>query len=352
MPRQQVEFQFPHETEDDGSNVEIEIEPSSAEEIDLSDKAPEPEPALSTDDTAAASEAEVEVVDDTPPEDRGREPSDPPEEVTEDELEHYSDRVRKRMKHFSKGYHDERRAKEAAVREREELESVVRRLYGRVQELEGESNKSRDALVEQAKQAANTQLDIARREYKQAYEAGDVDAVVDAQEKLTTAKFRVEQLNRVKKPSSLQEEQAPVQDTQVAADTVPQQPQVDAKAVEWQKENTWFGAEEDMTAFALGVHQKLVNSGVSPQSDEYYEQVNARVQKAFPEYFAGMVVEDPPQQEKQKPSTTNVVAPATRSTSPKKIRLTQSQVRIATRLGLPLDVYAKQLAAEMRKADG
>jgi hypothetical protein len=361
MPREQVEFRFPDEEDDSG--VEIEIEPSSAEEIDITGKKyreggksrsasqPELEEEVEVETEEESAEAEIEVVDDTPPEDRGREPSEPPEEVTEDELESYSERVRKRMKHFSKGYHDERRAKEAAIRERDELERVTRHLYEQLQNAQGESTKSRGALLEQAKQAANAELESARREYKAAYEAGESNALLEAQEKLTSAKFRVEQLSRANPATSLQEDSAPVKDTQEQRNRTPQ-PQVDPKAVEWQKTNTWFGTDEEMTAYALGLHQKLVKSGVDPQSESYYEQLNARVKKTFPEYFTGMEVEEPPQQEKQKPNKTNVVAPATRSTSPKTIRLTQSQVSIARRLGVPLETYAKQLAADARKADG
>lgn len=345
MAAGQTEFKFPHEREEEGE-IEIEIEPSSAEVIDTTGKKyqqEDPEP-----------EVEVEVVDDTPKEDRGRKPSDPPEDVTEEELEGYSERVRKRMKHFSKGYHDERRAKEAALRERDELERVTRQLYEQLQAAQGESTKSRSALLEQAKQAAESDLQVARREYKQAYEAGETDALLEAQEKLTSAKWRAEQLSRVKPAKSLQEEKSPVQDNQ-ERQIRQAAPEVDNKAVVWQKENTWFGVEEDMTAFALGLHSKLTKNGVDPRSDEYYETINSRMRKTFPDYFGGMEVEnEPPKQEQERKTkqASNVVAPATRSTAPKKIRLTQTQVAIAKRLGVPLEEYAKQMAAEMRKADG
>lgn len=344
MPRQNVEYQFPDEKEEEFV-TEIELEPSSAEVINTSgkkyQKQKEPEVEVET---------ELEIVDDTPPEDRGRKPSEPPKDVTEEELESYSEKVRQRIKHFSKGYHDERRAKEQALRERQELERITRQLYEKVQQLEGEGTKSRTALLEQAKRAADAELEAARKKYREAYEAGDTDAVISAQEELTSAKWRVEQISRAKPATSLQERGTPVQTTQQQA----VQPQVDQKAQAWQQENTWFGTDEEMTAYALGLHQKLVKNGVDPQSDEYYETINSRMRKTFSEYFGEMGMEDePPAKGKQTQSKqTNVVAPATRSTAPKKIRLTQTQVSIAKRLGVPLEEYAKQLAAEMRKSNG
>jgi len=348
MPRQNVEYQFPDEKEEEFV-TEIELEPSSAEVIDTSGNTPQKQ---EEPEVEVEAETELEIVDDTPPEDRGRKPSEPPKDVTEEELESYSEKVRQRIKHFSKGYHDERRAKEQALRERQELERITRQLYEKVQQLEGEGTKSRTALLEQAKRAADAELESARKKYREAYEAGDTDAVLAAQEELTSAKWRVEQISRVKPATSLQERETPVQTTQQQPSA--QQPTVDQKAQAWQQENTWFGTDEEMTAYALGLHQKLVKNGVDPQSDEYYETINSRMRKTFSEYFGEMEMEDePPAKGKQTQSKqTNVVAPATRSTAPKKIRLTQTQVSIAKRLGVPLEEYAKQLAAEMRKSNG
>ena len=101
-----------------------------------------------------------------------------------------------------------------------------------------------------------------------------------------------------------------------------------------------------MTSFALGLHQKLVKQGVNPQSDDYYEKINSRMRELFPNEF-DEGIEDEPETPKRKSS--NVVAPATRSTAPKKVRLTQTQVTLANRLGVPLELYAKKVAEEMGK---
>mgnify|MGYP003627790053 FL=1 len=327
MPFEKVEFNFPNPDGDEESSV-IEVEPSNAVEVDTSGKKSE---------EADSTEFEVEVVDDTPKADRGRKTSEPPEEVTDDELEDYSDKVRNRIKHFSKGYHDERRAKETALREREELERYAQQLVEENKGLKSSQSKNQTVLLDQAKRSATSELDSAKREYKEAYEAGDSDAVVEAQEKLTTAKIKTDRLNNIQLPP-LQEEEAAVQQVNTEQ---PAPVPVDERANEWAKSNTWFGSDDEMTSYVLGLHNKLVKSGVDPQSDDYYETIDTRMHKIFPEYF-GDVEETPKRQ-------ANVVAPATRSTSPKKVVLTQTQVNLAKRLGVPIEDYAKQVAIEMRK---
>ena len=343
MAFQKVEFEFPDD-EDDGKMA---IEESSAVEIDISGKKTaddfrgtevsdsESESEVDTDDD----ELEVEVVDDTPKADRGRKASEPPTDVTDEELEDYSDKVRKRIQHFSKGYHDERRAKEEALRERQELERVTQTLMEENKKLKGNVNKNQTALLEQAKKNAAIETEGAKRAYKDAYESGDSDAVLEAQEKLTNAKIKSERLANFKLPA-LQETETPVQ-TQV------EQPapavQVDERAADWQKVNSWFGSDDEMTSLALGLHNKLVKQGVSPQSDEYYETIDSRMRQVFPDNF-----EDAEPKRKK----AQVVAPATRSTAPKKVTLTRTQVQIAKRLGLTPEQYAKQVAIDMRKQNG
>ena len=139
---------------------------------------------------------EIEVVDDTPPEDRGRKPmTEPPREVTDDELSKYDESVQKRIKHFTKGYHDERRAKESAEREREEALRFAQSLAEEHKKLKGSVNQNQTALLEQAKKVVANELESAKRQYKEAYEAGDSDALVDAQEALTSAKMKSENVN-------------------------------------------------------------------------------------------------------------------------------------------------------------
>lgn len=334
MAFQKVEFEFP-EAEDD----KLEIEDSGAVEVDISGKKTKEDFAESAAESKDDSrEVEVEVVDDTPKADRNRKASEPPEDVTDDELEDYSDKVRKRIQHFSKGYHDERRAKEEAHRQSQELERVTQQLMEENKKLKGNVNKNQTALLDQAKKNASIESENAKRDYKAAYESGDSDAVLDAQDKLTNAKLKSERLANFKLPP-LQETETPV--PKEVEQTAPVQ--VDTRAADWQKANSWFGPDDEMTSLALGLHNKLVRQGVSPQSDEYYESIDTRMRQVFPDNF-----EDAEPKRKK----TQVVAPATRSTSPRKVTLTRTQVQIAKRLGLTPEQYAKQVAIDMRKANG
>ena len=329
MSVEKVEFSFPEpETE-----FKIEVEGNQAEFVDT-----EPEIVVEKKQVKKEEDLEIDIVDDTPPKDRNRKASEPPEEVSDEELEQYSERVRKRIQHFSKGYHDERRAKEQALRERQELEAYAQKLIEENKSLKGNFGKAQEAMLEQAKRVATTELEQAKAKYKEAYESGDADKVLEAQEELTNARFKVEKVNNFK-PAPLQEEETSVQIQQ----TAPQAP-YDQKAESWRQDNPWFGTDEEMTAFAVGLHQKLVKSGVDPQSDEYYARINSRMRQVFPDSF-----EEAEEQETKQVRSSNVVAPATRSVAPKKITLTKTQVALAKKLGVPLTEYAKQVAEEMRK---
>ena len=327
MAFEKVEYKFPDP--DDTAKQNIEIEDSSAIEVDLSGKNEEKdEPkANGADDkgikkATPKDELEVEVVDDTPKADRNRKPSEPPEEVTDEELEDYSEKVRKRIQHFSKGYHDERRAKEAALRERDELERFVKSIQDEHTKLKGSVNKNQTALVEQAKKTA--EVDLA------------------AQESLTNAKIKTDKLNNFKVPP-LQEETDEVK----TKEEPEKAPVVDKRAQDWASKNTWFGTDDEMTSLALGLHNKLAKQGVDLQSDEYYEAIDTRMRQLFPDKFEEEVAET---EEAEKPKKqANVVAPATRSVAPKKVKLTQTQVAIAKRLGVPIELYAQKVAEEMRK---
>ena len=344
MPRENVEFEFPDPDKDETSQeVEVDIvEEDAPLEIE---GAVGREDVKSPKDTIKAGEVEIEVEDDTPEADRGRKASPPPEEVTNEELENYSDKVKNRIKHFSKGYHDERRAKEEAQRQQEALETYTKNLMAENEKLKGSVDESHNTLIQSAKKQVDSELAMAKRQYKEAYESGEPDAVLEAQTMLNTAQIRLERVNGLKPKQipALQPQETPVQ-TQVDAP----QPQVqrDEKAETWREKNSWFGSDDEMTAFALGLHNKLTKEGVDPKTDTYYEKINSRMRQVFPGQFDDGI-EDELESTQRKSS--NVVAPATRSTAPKKIRLTQSQVAIAKKLGVPLEIYAKQAAALMRK---
>lgn len=280
-------------------------------------------------------DAEIEVVDDTPEEDKGRAPmKEPPADVTDDELAKYSEGVKQRIQHFSKGYHEERRAKEAALREREEALRLTQRLLEENQKLQKSAGQSQQVAIEQAKKAVEGELDAARKKYEKAYEEGDAKAVLAAQEELFSVKLKAEKLAAFRPPKP-----TPVQTPENVVQTPPT-PQVDPKTRAWQEANPWFGSNLRMSAVAMEIHRELEREGVPAGSDEYFNRIDSEMKSTFPGAFT---------QEKKKSS---VVAPATRSTAPKKIVLTQTQVTLAKRLGLTPEQYARAVAEQMRKDNG
>jgi hypothetical protein len=333
MPFQKVEFEFPDEKEE---SIEIEIEPSSAEVIGKNRK---------QDSNEIENEVEVDVEPELEIEepvkqvaDNNNDDEDLPDEPTKEELDGYSKKVNKRIAKLTAQRREE-------ARQREELERFSRTLLEENKKLKGTVNQNQEALLEQAKKTAAGEMIIAKRQYKQAYEAGDADKLLEAQEKLTNAKIKADRLNNLK-PDALQEVETPVQTVEDTQQNIPAP--VDERASDWAKYNTWFGNDDEMTSFALGLHTKLVKLGVDPQSNEYYERIDSRMREVFPGQFEdelGEVVEKPKRQ-------SNVVAPATRSTAPRKIRLSPTQLTLAKRLGLTPKQYADQVALEQRKANG
>ena len=278
---------------------------------------------------------EIDVEDDTPEEDRGREPM--PKEVVEeleaDELEEYSEKVKTRLKQMKKVWHDERREKERLQREQNEALAAAQRLLDENRKLKATLSEGEQTLVGSFKQAAEYEAEAARRAYREAYEVGDTDKILEAQEKLNAASYKLQQLNSYQ-PTLQATEYAVEQPVQT-----PQIPQPDTKTLAWQERNTWYGTDPEMTASALGLHQKLVNER-GPQyvgSDEYWTTIDKTMRRRFPDYFG----EEAAPSRESKPAP--VVAPASRSRSPKKIVLKQSQLTIAKKLGLTPEQYAREL---------
>ena len=292
-------------------------------------------------------ELKVEVVDDTPEQDRGRKPlpKEMVEELENDDLEEYSEKVKKRLGQMKKVWHDERRAKEAALREREEAIRFAAIRENEIRQLKQRLGNGEKAYIHEVTKAANNELVSAKDRLKQAYESGDAEKITDAQEALTEAKLRIKQYENFR--PSLQEEDSGVQPKQQFQVPPASPPVIDPKAEAWKEKNAWFGTDEEMTALALGLHEKLVRSGVDPRSDDYYDRVNATMRKRFPDYFNEEVEEKPTQtREAEKPARTkpaNVVAPVTRGTAPRQVRLTPTQVAIAKKLGLSNEQYAREL---------
>jgi hypothetical protein len=290
---------------------------------------------------------EIQIEDDTPPEDRGRKPlpKDVVEELDKDDLEDYSEKVKKRLSQMKKVWHDERREKERALREREEALRFAQSREEENRQLKQRLTNSHKVYIQEASRAATNDLASVKDRLKQAYESGDAEKIADAQEALTDAKMRLKEVERFK--PSLQDKEEGVQTKQQVQEQIPVRPQVDQKAEAWRNKNTWFGADEEMTALALGLHEKLVRSGIDPNGDEYYRQIDTTMRKRFPESFeddAEQTTEAAPKQERPRAQkAANVVAPVTRGTAPRQVRLTPTQVAIAKRLGLSNEQYAREL---------
>lgn len=321
MPEfEQEEFKFPDETEDKKVSVE-------AKDDDIS----------------------IEIEDDTPPEDRGREPMSVEAvkklEVEVDELDKYSEEAKQKMMAMKKVWHDERRAKEAAAREREEAIRVAQQLLEENKKLKKAYSTGEQEYISTVQSAAELQLEVAKRGYKEALDSGDSEAIAEAQMKLNDASYKSQQAKNFK-PTALQEQENEVQ--------IPQQqetaPQMDTKTQEWTSKNAWFGPKKAMTAFALGLHEELVEEYGRDfaGTDQYFKRIDTAVRRTFPEYFDALEpkttvdVDEPQKTQQPKPST--VVAPATRSTSSKQIKISTRQVALAKKLGLTPEQYAREFA--------
>ena len=292
---------------------------------------------------------EVKVEDDTPPDDRGRKPlpKEIVDELERDDLEEYSEKVKKRLGQMKKVWHDERREKERAAREKDEAVRFAQQQYEENRRLKQRLGVGERAYIQEVTKAANNELNVAKDRLKQAYEAGDAEKIAEAQESLTDAKLRLQQYSRFQ--PTLQPQESGVQQTQQVQAPQASAPVIDPKAEVWKQKNPWFGVDEEMTALALGLHAKLERSGVDLRSDDYYRQIDSTMKKRFPDYFDEEVEqEEKPIQtrEAEKPTRTkqaNVVAPVTRSTAPRQVRLTPTQVAIAKKLGLSNEQYAREL---------
>ena len=279
-------------------------------------------------------EVDVEVVDDTPEEDKNRKPLDKEvEEVTDEELENYGDKVKKRISELSHAKHDERRAKEAALRQAQELEQYTKRVIEENKRLKEYVSNGEQVYAGTLLESAQAKVEAAKRAYKEAVESYDPDQIVDAQTALNEAQWNLAEAKKFK-PTPLQAVEEPV----YSQPTQQESARPDEKTVRWQARNQWFGENDEMTAVALATHKNLVANGVDPRSDEYFGRIDARMRELYPDYFGES------RRETRKPA--NVVAPASRSTKAKKVVLTSTQVALAKRLGVPLDVYAKQIAKE------
>ncbi len=337
--------ELPDEEEMTGGEVEVNLEDKESKELEKSTADVE---RVEPQKTKQEEMFEVEEVDDTPAADRGKDPlpEDMVETLENDTLEDYSERVKQRMAQLKKVWHDERRAKEEATREREEAIKYAQSVTDQNKKLKSTLSSGEETYLKTLVDASEKELNLAKRDYREAYESGDTDKIVEAQALMNSAQYKLSQAGALKpQHNTSQTEENSVQSNET---TRPPIPKPDAKAELWQSKNTWFGKDEEMTSLALGLHEKLVRNGIDPTSDMYYLRIDETMQKRFPENFEGNSLE-PEKPAQRKPS--NIVAPATRSTAPKKVRLSKTQVALAKKLKLTPEHYARELI-KLENANG
>lgn len=298
---------------------------------------------------------EVEIEDDTPPEDRGRKPMKAAvEEVSDDELSTYDEKVQARIKKFTRGYHDERRAKEEALREREAAEAFAKQVYEENKKLQQQLSSGSKVFIEQSQSSAQLELDSAKKKYKEAYESADVDALAEAQAEIARATLRMDKASGLK-PIEVEEREF--------KNAQPEQPKMTPRTQKWVARNSdWWGVDDEMTMTAMGIDRKLQKEYGAEYvgTEEYFKTIDKTMRKRFPEHFESeqSYEEDEPPPRKRPsepededfetptraPKYVSPVAPATRSTPPSRIRLKASEAAIARRLGVPIEEYAKQVA--------
>jgi hypothetical protein len=312
------DYKFPHEVEEEQGKPEADFD------IDID----------------AEGDVDIQIEDDTPEADRRARPLDKEvEDPTEEEIENYTQGAQNRIKQLTHARHDERRAKEAISREKEELERMTAAILEENRKLKEYVKSGEVTYAETLQAKAEAEMEMARRKYKEAQESYDSDAMLEAQENLTDAKMKLESAKNFR-PTPLQTENSAVQIQSSSQEA----PRLDDKTLRWQAKNQWFGSPgyEEMTAFALGLHQKLVATGVDPRSDDYFARVDGRLKQVFPELLGISESADRKAEPVKKPAT--VVASSSRSTGAKKVvKLTTTQQKLAEKFGLSHKQYAQEV---------
>lgn len=272
-----------------------------------------------------------------------------------------SERARRRIAKLTKKYRE-------AERDRDEAFRAAQVMHGELNQSRELLSRGERALAEQIKSRAELAVERAKGQYKSAYEEGDPDKIIEAQEELLRAQT---ELGQAESYLSRSPERAPAQQPDSQAQQPAQQPaptrqqpaQPHPKAQQWADNNPWFGDPQhpDMTALAYGVHEKALASGIEPNSEQYFRAIDSAVHRAFPEYFGDtgsqeIEVDDEkggepmPTQTRRRSPTTPAVAPATRSggTRSTQVTLTPSMKALAKRLGLTPEQYAAQLLKEQK----
>jgi predicted RNA-binding protein with TRAM domain len=313
-------------------------------------------------DMADDADVEVQVVDDRPSEDQvaPRDDSRPALDEDAQEIENLGGRAGKRIQQLKYEFHEERRNKEAAVRMQEEAIRYAQQVDAQNRDLRNVLERGEKVLLSEIHSRTDSQLAAAKENYKKAYESGDSDEIVEAQEQLNRTVIEAQQASQYTPVVEEQNRQAMQQQAymqQMAArraqmqqaqqaQLAQQQAQSDPKLQDWMGKNKWFGQDSEKTQFAMGVHEKLVREeGLDPRSEEYYSRIDNRMREVFPETFSDQGTGDPAVGQ----GMTTVVAPAKRGSAPaRKVQLTSTQVALAKRLGITPEQYAKQLTKENR----
>lgn len=315
------EFKFPDEAEDAKGKAEEEFSISVEGDDDV----------------------KIEIKDDTPPEDQYVEPlSEAVKEELEkaDESKDYSHNVKTKFKQYKKAWHDERRSKEAAYREQQEALQIAQNILEENKRLKGMLQTGEKELISTYQSSAEMEMDQARRNFKEAYDSGESDKLLDAQQEMMKAQLKLDKTKNFK--PTVQIEENNVQTTQKQ----PAQQQMDPKVSAWVSKNKWFvdPNKRGMRRYAEGVHEDLEDryGKAFIGTNEYFQGIDKEVRKRFPEEFAS-VQDNDEDETPQRTKSSTVVAPAKRSTAPKKIVLSKTQVGLAKKFGLTPEQYAREL---------
>ena len=321
MAKDDDEFKFPDEIEASKDKPE--------DEIDVS---------IEGDDD----EVKIEIKDDTPLEDRAVAPLS--EEVKQelekvDESKDYSHNVKVKFKQYKKAWHDERRAKEAAYREQQEALQIAQNILEENKKLKNMLHSGEKELISTYQTSAEMEMEQAKRNFKEAYDSGEADKLLEAQQEMMKAQLKLDKTKNFKPTVQIEENEVQT------AQKPPAQQQMDPKVAAWVSKNEWFvdPNKRGMRRFAEGVHEDLAEryGKAFIGTNEYFESIDKEVRKRFPEEFASVQNDEDEPPQRTKPST--VVAPAKRSTAPKKIVLSKTQVGLAKKFGLTPEQYAREL---------
>lgn len=287
---------------------------------------------------ADAPEFDIEVEDDTPEVDRGRTPMPKAlaDELDSEDLDKYDATVKEKLKQMRKVWHDERREKESALREHQAALQFASQVVEENRRLKGVVQAGETEYVAATSTAAEMAYEKAKAAYKEAYDMGDSDALIAAQEELNQRSMQLNYLKNVRIPA-LQQQVNDVQHAPEPAYQAPDIPRPDTKALSWQEHNPWFGSHKSMTAYALGVHEDLKDAGVEIGSEEYYAALDKTMRERFPDVVQG-----------GRGRNSTVVASASRSTGPQKVRLKQSQMALIKKLGITPEQYVREFIKENR----